>query len=74
LNKSISEISQQTKQLCNELGIQGVNISTELKELPEKLNVTYDEIVKKCQNLEKAFEFYSSYVQYFFQRSEIENI
>ena len=50
------------------MGIQGVNISTELKALPEKLSVTYDEIVKKCQNLEKAYEFYSSYVQYFFQR------
>lgn len=68
LNKSINEINSQIKQMCSDLGIQGVKISQELKELPKQLTSSYEEIVKKCSNLDKPYEFYANYVSYFFQR------
>lgn len=48
--------------------MKGVNIANELKDLPKQMNATYDEITKKCQTLERCLQFYSSYIEYFFNR------
>lgn len=72
--KSVNEINIQIKNFCAELGIEGENISKELKALPNQLGDIYDSICKKCFKLENAIEFYSSYVEYFFQRSPSDSL
>ena len=71
-SKSINEINLQIKQFCTELGIQGVNVSKELKELPSQLDEIYENIVQIAASLEKAHHFYVNYVEYFFDRKELD--
>lgn len=70
--KSINEINLQIKKFCTELEIQGLNISKELKELPSQLNDVYENIVQKSASLDKAHNFYLDYVQYFFDRKDLD--
>lgn len=67
-NKTISEINLQIKQLCQELGIAGVNISSELKMLPSQLTPVFNEIADRAAKLNKALDYYTGYVEYFFKR------
>lgn len=67
--KSITEVNIQIKKMCTELGIEGDNISAELKSLPKQINKIYEEIVEKCGNLQRAVDFYTAYIEYFFQRN-----
>ena len=50
------------------ISYQGLNISQELKLLPNQLIPIYQEIEKKIRNLNKATDFYTNYVHYFFKR------
>lgn len=68
-NKTISEINLQIKQLCQELGIAGVNISSELKMLPSQLTPVFNEIADRAAKLNKALDYYTGYVEYFFKRN-----
>ncbi|CAF0731185.1 unnamed protein product [Brachionus calyciflorus] len=72
LTKSINEVNHQIKQNCSELGIQGENISKELKELPKQLTNIFNDITRKCSSLDKIYKFYCDYVEYFFQRKDSE--
>lgn len=72
LGKSITEINIQIKQACVELGIEGNDISSELKALPNQVGQIFDEVVEKSRSLTKAVDFYTNYIDYFFQRSASE--
>lgn len=74
LGKNIIEIKVQIKQACAELGIEGSNISHELKSLPKQVDQIFDETVQKCSKLAKAVDFYTAYIEYFFQRQPSESM
>ncbi len=71
MGKTVNEINQQIKQSCIDLGIEGLNISKELKQLPYQLGPIFNEIHQKSSKLENAYQFYVNYVEYFFQRYDI---
>jgi hypothetical protein len=48
-------------------------VSRELKELPNQLGEVYENIVQKAASLDKPQQFYSNYVAYFFNRSDLES-
>ncbi len=74
LGKTITEINIQIKSLCSELAIPGSNISAELKSLPKQAAQVFDEITSQCSHLTKAVNFYSDYIEHFFQRKSTESL
>ncbi len=74
LGKTITEINIQIKNQCSELAIPGLDISTELKSLPKQITKTFDEITANCSHLTKAVNFYTDYIEHFFQRKSAESL
>lgn len=74
LGKRITEINIQIKQQCRELGIEGSDVSSELKSLPKQVTHIFTEATQKCCQLSKAVDFYTKYIEYFFQRKPSESL
>ncbi|CAL7938675.1 unnamed protein product [Xylocopa violacea] len=62
--KSENAARSEFNSLCKQLGISGEQIKQELGEKVKELPEIYEKIAKKTKSLEKATEFYCSFVNY----------
>lgn len=69
LDKTVNEVNQQIRKMCAGLGIEGLAISRELKQLPNELDNVSEEICNRASEIRSALTFYSNYVEHFLTRA-----
>ncbi|XP_034933586.1 CDK5 regulatory subunit-associated protein 3 [Chelonus insularis] len=62
--KSETQARSEFQSMCKNLRIEGKNIKKELVDLIVELPQIYTEVVKKCQSLREAVEFYSAFIHF----------
>lgn len=71
LMKNANEIKEQFQNTCKDIGIEGNDIRKELILLLDELPKVFSEIVKKCENLKPAMQFYVSFLEFTLKRDDI---